>query len=184
MCYYCSMSLIFITGNSGAGKSSVCKELQRLGYEAHDTDDDGMTVWRNKTTHETVERPADEAARTKEWYDHHEWRMSRQRVEELAARAGDKLVFLCGSPSNADEMQDLYDKVVLLNVDRATLKSRIAARTDHDFGKAPRELKAILGWHDSFQNRYKDSGAIIVDATQPLGQVVGDILDNLKPISD
>lgn len=36
------MPLIYITGPSGAGKSTVRKELQKCGYEAHDTDEDGL----------------------------------------------------------------------------------------------------------------------------------------------
>lgn len=123
------MPLIYITGNSGAGKSSVRKELQRRGYEAHDTDDDGITTWQHKTTGEAVERPEDEGSRTKDWYEQHEWRISRQKVEEFATHARDKTIFLCGSPSNADEMLDLYDKIVCLVVDKDTLKSRITSRT-------------------------------------------------------
>ena len=92
------MSLIYITGNSGAGKSSIRKELQRRGYEAHDTDDDGITAWVHKATNKLAERPENESDRTKEWYDQHEWKMSRQKVEEFAASAKDKLIFLCGSP--------------------------------------------------------------------------------------
>jgi len=171
------MPLIYITGNSGAGKSSVRKELQHRGYEAHDTDDDGITTWIHTATGRSTERPEDESDRTKDWYDQHEWKMSRQKVEEFAKRAKSKLIFLCGSPSNADDMLDLYDKVVCLVVDRETLKDRIASRTDHDFGKAPDELKSILGWHDSFQDRYKDYGAVMVNAAQPLNKVVDEILD-------
>lgn len=174
------MPLIYITGNSGAGKSSIRKELLRRGYEAHDTDDDGITTWQHKTTDKVVERPEDENSRTKDWYEQHEWRMSRQRVEEFAVRAKNKLIFLCGSPSNADDMLDLYDKVICLVVDEDTLKSRIVGRTDHDFGKAPDELESILGWHESFQNRYKDYGAVMIDATQPIEKVVEDILSGIK----
>jgi dephospho-CoA kinase len=39
------MSLIYVTGNSGAGKSVVAHELQRRGYEAHEVDRDGNAVW-------------------------------------------------------------------------------------------------------------------------------------------
>ena len=170
------MPLIFITGNSGAGKSSVRKELQRRGYEAHDTDEDGITVWRNKTTAELADYPEEQSDRTNEWYEQHEWQMSRQKVEEFAARAKNNLIFLCGSPTNADDMLDLYDKVVCLVADKDTLRHRITARTDNDYGKAPNKLDDILGWHDSFQERYRKYGAIMVDATKPISDVVDDIL--------
>lgn len=170
------MPLIYITGNSGAGKSSVRKELQLRGYEAHDTDDDDITTWVHKTTGKPTEQPEGENARTKGWYDQHEWRISRQKVEEFAVSAKDKLIFLCGSPTNADDLLDLYDKVVCLVVDQDTLKGRIASRTDREFGKVPDELESILGWHDSFQERYRDAGAVIVDATRPLNTVVDELL--------
>jgi thymidylate kinase len=170
------MPLIFITGNSGAGKSAVRKELQRRSYEAHDTDEDNITLWRHKTTDKIVVYPTDKSDRTKEWYKEHDWKMSRQKVEELAANAKDKLIFLCGSPSNADDMLDLFDKVMCLTIDKNTLMSRIANRTDHDFGKTPDELSNILGWHDSFEKRYKDYGAAMIDATRPIGEVVDEIL--------
>ena len=170
------MPLIYITGNSGAGKSSVRKELQRRGFEAHDTDDDGITTWRHKVTGEQAERPEEESSRTKEWYEQHEWKISRQKVQEFAARAKDKPIFLCGSPTNADDMLDLYDKVICLTTDKQTLQRRIATRTDHDYGKAPNELRDILGWHDSFQDRYRKYGAVMIDATKPLNEVVDEIL--------
>jgi tRNA uridine 5-carbamoylmethylation protein Kti12 len=39
------MPLIYVTGPSGAGKSTVRNELIKRGYEAHDTDEDGMSAW-------------------------------------------------------------------------------------------------------------------------------------------
>ncbi len=174
------MPLVYITGNSGTGKSTVRKELQKRGYEAYDTDDEGITTWRHKTTGEQVERPEDENSRTADWYDQHEWHMSRQKVEELAVRAKNTPIFLCGSPSNADDMRDLYSTVVCLVLDKATLQQRIAKRTDHDFGKAPDELANILGWHDSFQERYRNQGAVMVDAGRPIEEIVDSILSNIR----
>jgi broad-specificity NMP kinase len=170
------MPLIYVTGNSGVGKSSVRKELQRRGYEAHDTDEDGISSWQNKATNEPVEYPDDRYRRTKEWYGQHEWRISRQKVKEFVARAKNKPIFLCGSPTNADDMLDLYDKVICLTIDKQTLQHRIAARTDNDYGKAPNELSDILGWHESFQERYKNYGVVLIDAGKPLNEVVDEIL--------
>src|SRR5690349_3159379 len=145
------MPLIYITGNSGAGKSSVRKELGRRGYEAHDTDEDDISSWQHKATNQPVAYPENQSGRTKEWYDQHEWRISRQKVKDLALRAKHKTIFLCGSPTNADDMLDLYDKVVCLVIDKDTMRHRIATRADNDYGKAANELEDILGWHDLFQ---------------------------------
>ena len=174
------MALIFITGNSGVGKSAVREELQRRGYEAHDTDENDLSSWRQKLTGRPVIRPTDSSDRTNEWYADHEWQMSRQKVEELAKHAKNKLVFLCGSPTNADDMLDLYDQVVCLTLDKATLQNRIANRTDNDFGKAPDELNSILGWHESFEDRYRQRGCTMIDASNPVAEVVDDILKQIE----
>lgn len=174
------MGLIFITGNSGSGKSSVKDELVRRGYEAHDTDENGLSSWQNKTTGKVVWRPDDEAERTHEWYASHAWNMSRQRVEELAAAAKDKPIFLCGSATNADDMLDAYDTIFYLSIDEETLKTRLSQRTNNDFGKAPDELASILGWHAEHAERYEKYGAVMLDATKPVEVLVDSILDSLK----
>jgi len=64
------MSLIYITGPFGAGKSTVRNELIKRGYEACDTDEDGMSAWYDNQTLEPVaflkakDRPAD-------WFEKH-----------------------------------------------------------------------------------------------------------------
>jgi len=174
------MSLIYITGNSGAGKSSVRKQLQKLGYEAHDTDEGDITSWRHKVTDKAVNRPTDTKDRTKEWYEEHNWKMSRRKVEELASRAVDKTVFLCGSTSNAGEMLDLFGKIIFLEIDKDTLRNRLMNRTDNDFGKSPDELNNILGWHKSFEDEYRRYGAEMVDASRPLPNVIDDIIEVIK----
>jgi len=173
------MPLVYITGNSGAGKSAVRKELQLRGYEAHDTDENNISSWQNKYTGNIVERPLDKADRTNVWYSEHDWNMSCNKIENLAMQANDKLIFLCGSTSNADEMLNFFDKVYYLSVDEVTLKERLTRRTSNDFGKAPDELKNILGWHMSLEERYKNYGAQLVDATQPIKSVVDEIFSTL-----
>lgn len=174
------MALIFITGNSGAGKSSVRRELQKRGYEAHDTDEDGISLWYHKATGEATNRPVNEADRTKEWYEKHDWNMSRQRIKELSAKSKKKIIFLCGATSNAPEMLDVFDKVIYLKVDEDTLRSRLKNRTDNDFGKAPDELSNILSWHKWMEETYGDKGAVLVDSTQPVAKVVDEILNKLN----
>jgi hypothetical protein len=77
------------------------------------------------------------------------------RVEGLAARARDHLVFLCGSVENEQEIWRFFDQVVYLAVeDEGTLRDRIATRTSNDFGRNELELAAILKWHKGGADRY------------------------------
>jgi dephospho-CoA kinase len=50
------MALIYITGASGAGKSTVRTELQRRGYPAYDSDEDRLARWFSTATVDEVRR--------------------------------------------------------------------------------------------------------------------------------
>lgn len=171
------MPLIYITGPSGAGKSTVSKELSRRGYDAHDTDENGMSAWYNVETQELFgPDPPAEKVRTPDWYEKHEYWMSAEKVNQLAERAKDTLVFLCGLPANDKDFTEYYDHVICLVADEETIKHRIATRNTNDFGKAADELALILYWREKEIERYKAWGATMVDASQPLTQVVDDII--------
>jgi hypothetical protein len=69
----------------------------------------------------------------------------------------------------------LFSKVLALVADVPTIRRRIDARPNQ-FGKAPEELAAVLGRQASYEADYRRYGAIITDATRPLGEVVDEIL--------
>ena len=171
------MSLVYVTGISGSGKSAVCSELNRRGYEAHDTDLEGNAVWVNRTTGE-VTAVAGAADRSRPgWLNDQEWRVVPSKVQALVARADDRQVFLCGSTANEDEVWHLFSRVIYLVIDEQTLRDRLASRTSNDFGKAPNELEAILSWHKVAEADYVRLGAAIIDATLPLRNVVDRVLE-------
>jgi dephospho-CoA kinase len=165
--------LVWVTGISGAGKSTVCQALRRRGHLAVDADSDGYCYWVHTGTGETVHPPDPPPAG---WFEHHTWRISTERVAELAARADGGLVFLCGAVENEREVWDLFDLVICLVVDDATVRYRLAARTTNSFGQRPEELKMVLTWNPSMERRYAEFGATIIDATQPLEVVVEQVL--------
>jgi broad-specificity NMP kinase len=165
------MGLVWVTGISGAGKSTVCRRMVELGYDAHDADEDGFREWRHKETGVPVGAPAD-------WHDEqftsvHAYRLRRDRVEELHAKARDMTVFLFGTVDNELEVWDLFDRVVCLVIEEATLRYRLATRTTSDFGKASHELEAVLGWHKAGRGgeNYRGFGAVIVDGGMPVDEV-------------
>lgn len=170
------MSLIYVTGISGSGKTTVAKQLSKRGYEAYDADGDGFNSWHNKIAGKRIETPENVDLHTPEWYKKHTWKTSRKKIKELAGRGKNKLIFLCGVSSNENELWDLFSKVICLVIDEKTLRHRIATRTSNEFGKAPHELKDVLHWHKSNQEAYRNSGIIIIDATQSVDRVVDEIL--------
>ncbi len=170
------MSLFYVTGISGSGKSEVCKELAQRGYETHEVDD-GLAGFYNNETHEEVERPTDPSQRTVEWREHHTWKIPRKVLEDLATKTEEKPIFICGTASNDNEFIDVFSKVVALVLDEKTLVHRIKTRKTGDFGKNPHELTTILEWQKTAAADYKKSGAILIDATQPVKQVADEVLD-------
>ena len=68
----CGVPLIYVTGISGAGKSAVCDELQRRGYEAHDTDREENAVWVNRKTGAVTARPAAPDLEPPDWLEEQE----------------------------------------------------------------------------------------------------------------
>ncbi len=169
------MGLVFVTGNSGTGKSAVRAELARRGYRSFDTDEDGIAVWRSRATGEQVEYPGD-AHHPDDWLEHHGWMIDRSRAEELAALARDRPVFLCGSVENESDVWELFDTVVCLVLDERTLRERVATRSTNAFGKRPAELAAILRWNPTLEATYRRAGAHVVNADRPLAEVVDHVL--------
>lgn len=171
------MSLIYITGSSGAGKSSVRKELQKLGYEAHDTDEDGFSSWVNNQTKLAVKFPPN-STRPQGWLEEHEYTLSAEKVTELVNRASDKKIFLCGIPANDVDFFKVFDKIIFLEIDKETMLKRIKSRENNSFGQAEDSLALILKWFHAIQERYQKAGAIFIDATKPLDRVTQEVIKN------
>lgn len=166
------MPLVYVTGISGAGKSTVCAALRRLGHEAHDTDQEGNSVWVNRRTGRVTMIASARERSQPGWLDEQEWRVVPAKIEALALRARDRVVFLCGSTANEHDVWHLFSRVVYLAIDTATLVDRLASRTSNDFGKSDTELAAILGWHEYSDAEFARLGATVVDATKDLAEVV------------
>jgi dephospho-CoA kinase len=171
--------LIYVTGTSGSGKSAVLRELEQRGFEAHGVDEEGYADWINIETgeRETYEED-DPKLDLHDWYKNHHWVLSKERIEALKyeADALQRPVFLTGSAAGDGEVWHLFDKVIVLSVDAATIKHRIETRQDNQYGKAPEEMKIILDELEGYDDTYRGFGAVIVDATRPLEQVVDEIV--------
>ena len=83
------------------------------------------------------------------------------------------MLFVCGSGRNRDQFLRYFAKVFNLRIDDDTMRHRLQERSDDDWplGQAGVELMLKLNRSDE-----KPTGAIDVDATQPLHQVVDELL--------
>lgn len=173
------MPLVYVTGMSGSGKSAVLRELSRRGHEAHGVDEEGYADWVDRENGLVAPFPHDDPdLDVHAWHRRHRWVLSAVRVRDLQRRAAnsDGPVFLAGVAEEEDRVWHLFDKVVALSVDEATIRRRIEARQDNSFGKDPDELAMIIGWLDGRDESYRRRGATLVDARRPLGQVVDDVV--------
>jgi len=141
-----------VEGLSGAGKSSVYEELIRRGYKAISTD----RAWKQR---------ADPDAARSMWHD-------QRAVGELESPEPEVL-FVCGSSGNRDRFLPYFTKVFNLRIDDDTMRRRLEERTNNDYGKEPEEVELMLRLN---RRDEKPAGAIDVDATKPLDQVVDELL--------
>lgn len=165
------MTLCWVAGLSGTGKSTIVRELQSSGELAWDADD--FCFWRNRETGEREDPPA--GGRPDGWVAQHGWAIDPSHVERCRASAHDQVGYLAGGCENEAEVRHLFDLVVYLVTDDATIRRRLAARTENDYGKTEEELAVILGWNQVLEGHYRSAGARIIDAGRPLPQVVEDV---------
>ncbi|MGH9060622.1 MAG: hypothetical protein ACRDZY_14080 [Acidimicrobiales bacterium] len=168
------MSVVWVTGSSGAGKSTVCALLKSRGEAAFDADWEGCNHWVDRASGQVVADPPDPVPPG--WLDRFGWRISRAEVEALAAAMRGRTAFLCGSVENEAEVRDLFDLVVCLVIDNTTLRDRLLTRTTNSFGKHPEELAAALGHNDRAESAYRRLGAVLVDGRRPPAEVADAVL--------
>ena len=165
-----------IDGVSGAGKTAVCAELQRRGYQAIHGDDE-LAYQGDPDTGQPADglRHEHSAAFISE---HHIWDI--EDVKALVANQEEAVTFFCGGSRNSSKYLALFDGVFILEVDLDTSLRRIeerVARDPTDWGGTPAEREITVRMYHMFHSKeaLSHNGAII-DATAPLACVVDEIL--------
>ncbi|MEV6302727.1 hypothetical protein AB0M02_25165 [Actinoplanes sp. NPDC051861] len=175
------MTLVWLTGNSGTGKSTVCAMLRASGHVAVDADEDGFCHWIDRVGGEAVANPPDPVPEG--WLHRYGWVIDRERVEALAEESRPGIAFLCGSAENEAEIRDLLDVTVGLVIDDDTLRHRLATRTTNTFGQHPEELAAALDWNPRMAAILEGCGAVIIDASEPVDTVVNRVMDAVQRLT-
>lgn len=151
-----------IEGVSGTGKTSVCTELQRRGFQAIHGDrelayqgDPETGAPTNSTTHEN-----------------HIWNVDK--VKALVANQEVAITFFCGGSRNFSKFIDLFDDIFVLEIDLDTLNQRLDQRPPDEWGSKPDERELVVRLHRTKEDIPKN--AIVIDATAPVTAVVDEIL--------
>jgi hypothetical protein len=80
---------------------------------------------------------------------------------------------VCGSSRNRDHFLPYFTKVFNLRIDDVTMRRRLEARTEDDWALGQEGVELMLELNRSDEG---PAGAIDVDATRALNQVVDDLL--------
>ena len=159
-----------IEGVSGTGKTSVCHELRRRSFHAVNGDRELAYQGDPETG-----RPLDGSGHEHDvrfGHEHHLWDVDK--VKALVADRQEPISFFCGGSRNFIRFIDLFDGVFVLEVDLATLKERLAARPEDEWGGQPAERELVAQLHAAKEDVPKNG--VVIDATRPLNRVVDEIL--------
>jgi broad-specificity NMP kinase len=173
------MALFYITGTSGSGKSSVRDALKSLGYQTYDTDE-SINEWHDRETGQVVTFTRRSPEETTRWVQEHDFLMPPRRIKDLADKATDADIFICGHASNDIDFMDYFAKVFCLFLDEEQTRQRLASRSNNSWGHDPEQLAMLMKWYRPTLERYERVGAIMIDANRPIEEVVDDILGRTK----
>ena len=147
------MRRILLTGMSGTGKSSIVRELVRLGHRAVDTDDgwceptpDGRQRWR------------------------------AEAIGDLLAAEDGAVLFLAGCEENQGAFYPRFDRIILLSAPLPVLARRIRERTDNPYGRSPEQFARFLDDVAAIEPLLRRGAHHEIDTDRPLAEVVAEIL--------
>jgi broad-specificity NMP kinase len=167
------MKKIYITGIAGTGKTTVSEELQKRGFNAISIDEtDGLCSWVDRETKEKVQGKAE---LTREFTSKHQWVCDADYLRKLMD-VDEETVFVLGVTSNQSEYIDVFDTVLLLQCKPEVFLERLKNRTNNTFGKDKAIRDHMLDWYESFETRLIAKGAIPIDASLPIDEVVDKVV--------
>ncbi len=155
-----------IDGGSGTGKTAVCNELQRRGYQAIHGDRE-LKIEPKLDKDHSGPMPGYDLPPL--------WDV--EKVNTLIADHKEPITFFCGGCSNTSEFIDRLNGVFILEVDDIkTIMQRIDERViadPTDWGGKKEEKNIIIRAHQEKKIVPKEWA---IDATVPLENVVNEIL--------
>lgn len=165
-------SFVYVTGVPGVGKSTVLRELRRIGHGAIGIDEDGIGAFFRSDG--TIVLP-DDVVDSPQWRAKHKWRIVPDRLDEHDERYPGR-VFVCGSAANEADVWPKFTTVVALIVDESTVRDRLGNRAGNNFGKSEDELELALRWHRTYENDMRCTKAILLNAKRPVADIVEELL--------
>lgn len=177
------MALNFITGAPGSGKTAVTKEIAARGLTVYDIDDPertGMAGWHNLATGEYT-AGFNELEVTEALLTTHAWRLTQDALQELQSRSEKELIYLCGRLRDAKPVIDISKYLAFLTVSGETIRQRLKQRAatpgEVTWGKEEWQIERSVAINSRTEEEYRNLGAIMINAEQPIEVVVNHIID-------
>lgn len=175
------MSAVQITGCSGAGKSTIAAVLAGRGLAVLESDNDPLLARSVDAAGHVVALEPEEP--DLDWLSRHFWAWDPTRLDQVIAAAGPGTLYVCGGAANEIELADRFTQVFLLEIDEATMLTRVDAREDNNWGQIGDTREHLRRFLPGYQAGLRAAGAIPVDARQPLDRVVDEILSQTASTS-
>jgi hypothetical protein len=178
-----------IEGRSGSGKTTVCEELLRRGYQAIHGDrvlayqGDPETGEPDPETGVPVNgggHPPDcDCLACLAWRDKR-WIWNVELVRSLVADHQEPVTFFCGGSRNSPKIIQFFDGVFVLDVDLDTLLRRLERRPADEFGGKQSERDFTARLHGTTEGL--PEVGMVIDTSRPLGQVVDEIIRHTEEV--
>lgn len=166
------MKKIFITGIAGTGKSTLSNVLKERGFNTIDVDHvQDLCSWISKETGEKVFVPNPD----NKFIDEHDYKCDMSVLEKLISEFEDS-VFVFGSVGDNSDFIPLFDTLVLLQCEPATLVHRLQIRDTNVFGKEEEVQSRMLEWKKKFDEIMLNAGAVSISSEKDIETVADEVI--------
>ncbi|MET1033042.1 MAG: AAA family ATPase [Candidatus Saccharimonadales bacterium] len=170
---------VFITAVSGSGKSTVCKALTELGYEAYDIEGiPGLFSLVDEDTDQVISR---EVGDLKEGLNA-DWICNIKKLETIIANQKSEVAFYCGGTSRTEELMAVFDYTIVLQVSDETTRARLSTRSAGEFGSTEAARDWVMSWKHRVEADWLAAGGISIDAEPEPSKVAQSIVDELANV--
>lgn len=151
------MTVLLLTGMSGAGKSTALAALARLGFETIDTDEAG---WIESVDGEPL------------------WR--RDRIDEALGASRSGPLVLVGTVANQGEWADRFAAVVLLTAPVEVLMRRLRDRPAGQYGSTAADRAQVARDAADVEPLLRAMATHVVDTSVDVEEVVAELASILR----